>query len=152
MYFRLTKTKTSPVLQLVQSYRDQENRPRQKILLSLGNMDLPKTIWKEVAEEIETQLKGINTFIQPSKEVTEWAEKIVRELNKKEQHLQEKIQEPKEITVNPNDIFHHDTTELGPILPVMKAWEALNFEEMLSNVGFNPIQTRYAALSIMNRL
>jgi len=36
MYFRLKQTRSTPVLQLVQSYRDQEGKPHQKILLSLG--------------------------------------------------------------------------------------------------------------------
>ena len=33
MYFRIKTTRSTPVLQLVHSYRDQDNRPRQKILL-----------------------------------------------------------------------------------------------------------------------
>ena len=34
----------------------------------------------------------------------------------------------------------------------MKAWEKLGFQTILSKLGFNPVQTRDAALSIMNRL
>ena len=59
MYFRIKTTRSTLVVQLVHSYRDQDNRPRQKILLSLGSTDIPKKIWKEVAEEVENRLKGV---------------------------------------------------------------------------------------------
>lgn len=152
MYFRLTKTKSSPVLQLVESYRDHEKRPRQKILLSLGNADLPKEIWKEVSEEVENNLKGICTLLKPSKKIAQWAEKILRELSKRERAVDKQASQQNSITVNPANITHSDTTELGPLLPVMKAWDHLDFPAILSDVGFNPTQIRDAALSIMNRL
>jgi len=152
MYLRLKKTNTTPVLQLVKSYRDHENRPRQKILLSLGNVDLPKEIWLEVTEEVENHLKGINTLLKPSPEVAKWAEKITKELSKTRRTTQKETTKHSSITINPANITHSDTTELGPLLPVMKVWESLNFSSILSTIGFNPSQIRDAALSIMNRL
>ena len=152
MYFRLKKTKTTPVLQLVKSYRDQEERPRQKILLSLGNSDMPKKIWREVAEAVENHFKEIFTLIKPSKQVAEWTEKIIKELSKKEITTDPSSHQCRSITMNPSNITHSDTTELGPLLPVMKAWDSLDFPSILSDIGFNPIQIRDASLSIMNRL
>jgi len=152
MYFRLTKTKTTSVLQLVESYRDHEKQPRQKILLSLGNVDLPKEMWKEVAEEVENRLKGVNTFLKPSKKAEKWVEKIIKELSKKETATQPNSNQCCSITTNPTNIIHSDTTELGPLLPVMKAWDSLDLPAILSDLGFNPTQIRDAALSIMNRL
>jgi len=153
MYFRYKKTNTTPVLQLVESYRDHENRPRQKILLSLGNVDLPKEIWKEVAEEIENQLKGIQTLLKPQKNVAKWVEKIIKELSKSKKYDKKKEDIHSDlITLDPADITHFDTTELGPILPALKAWEDLGFPSILAQLGFNPTQIRDAALSIINRL
>ena len=152
MYFRLTKTKTTPVLQLVESFRDSEGRPRQKILLSLGNADLPKEIWQEVSEEIANRLKGIQTFLKPSSEIEKWVERIIKELSKSQKSEQKDFSAAGKIQVNPGDITHFDTTELGPLLPVIKAWESLGFPSILANIGFSPVQIRDAALSIMNRL
>lgn len=150
MYFRLKKTKSTPVLQLVESYRDHENRPRQKILLSLGNPNLPKEIWKEVAEEIENRLKGVSTFLTPSKQVQDWVDCIFKELSKKGLHIDQADQAF--LTIHPDDISHSDTTDLGSLLPVMKAWEELDFPNILAKLGFNPVQVRDASISIMNRL
>ena len=157
MYFRLTKTKSSDVLQLVKSYRDHENKPKQKILLSLGEAKMPKEIWKEVAKEVENRVKGIATLLNPSKEVSEWADRIFREISKKNiiknKEGSKKLQNNEElITVNPANVSHSNTTELGSLLPIMKAWEALKFSEILSDLGWNALQIRDATLSIANRL
>ena len=53
MFFRSKITKTGHAIQLVESYRDSEGKPRQKIIISLGSIDFPKELWKPVAEEIE---------------------------------------------------------------------------------------------------
>ena len=151
MYFRLKKTKSTPVLQLIKAYRDSEGRPRQKIILSLGNAQMREEIWKEVSEAIENHLQGIQTFIQPSEEVSKWSETILKELQKTEKASQG-TEKSVAITVNPEAITHSDTTELGPILPVMQAWEELGFPSILHKAGLNPAQIRNAALSIMNRL
>jgi hypothetical protein len=38
------KTKTADVLQLVESYRNDEGQPRQRIVLSLGSIDIASDI------------------------------------------------------------------------------------------------------------
>jgi transposase len=151
MYFRLKKTKSTPVLQLVESYRDPEGRPRQRILLSLGNAKMKKEIWQEVLDAIENHMNGIQTLIKPSKEVAKWTETILGELQKTNNPLQT-IDKPSDTTINTESITHCDTTELGPLLPVMQAWEELNFPSILCKAGLNHSQIRDASLSIMNRL
>ena len=117
MYFRLKKTNSTPVLQLVESYRDSNKKPRQKILLSLGSADLPKELWKAVAEGVDNHIKGILTLFPPSKEEEKWIERIVKELTKKNKQNQENPKQPQSITINPDHISHFDTTELGPSFP-----------------------------------
>ena len=158
MYFRLKKTKSSDVLQLVKAYRDHENKPRQKILLSLGEANLPKEIWKAVAEEVENRIKGISSFLKPSQQVSEWAEKIFKAITKKntknlqDEGTQESQSNIENITVNVAEISHSDTTELGSLLPIMKAWDSLKFTEVFSNLGWNPVQIRDIMVSVFNRL
>jgi hypothetical protein len=44
MFIRKKKTKTADVLQLVESYRNDEGQPRQRIVLSLGSIDIASDI------------------------------------------------------------------------------------------------------------
>ncbi len=47
LYFRLTKTKATPVLQLVHGYRDSSGKSKQKVVASLGDLDLPEALRKQ---------------------------------------------------------------------------------------------------------
>lgn len=150
MYFRHKKTKTGQALQLVESFRDSEGKPRQRIVLSLGDASLEKHLWGAVAEKIEHHFRGIQTFLPVEEEVKQWADKIICEIEKKGWQTQ-KIDRDS-IAVCPEKIQHHTTTTLGPELVALKAWETLGFSKLLTNVGFNEKQKTDAALSIMNRL
>jgi transposase len=151
MFFRSKITKTGHAIQLVESYRDSEGKPRQRIIISLGAIDFPKALWKPVAEEIEARLHNVLLLFPPSKEVSEWTEKIVSEIEKKG-WIPKNKDEKKAITVHPENITHHETTELGPELVALKAWEELGFPKLLREIGLNGKQQIDAALSIMNRI
>jgi len=146
MYFRLKKTKTTPVLQLVESYRNKEGNPRQKILLSLGDVDIAPSLWKILAEEIENHLKGTPSFLELEPEILKWVDLIVKELGHK------KPISSIHISINPEEITHENSTELGPELVVKRAWEALGLDSILCSCKLNPTQINRAFLSIANRL
>ena len=149
MYFRLKKTRTTPVLQLVSAYRDIDGRPRQKILISLGNIDIPQSLWRTLAEEIENHLNKIATLFEPSEEIVKWRDMIIKKLQTSEKKQTEL---PKEVLVNPSDITVEDVRELGPELIAQKAWDELKMDSILEKSGFSPIQRRDAALTVINRL
>ena len=113
MFFKMTKTRTVPVLQLVRSFRDSEGRPRQKVVLSLGNPNLPKNLWKPVAQELQNRLKGIESLFKCSNEIEEWVEWILPQLERK-QNQPKKIKDV--ISIDPSKITHRHSTDLGPIL------------------------------------
>jgi hypothetical protein len=155
MYFRNKKTSTGIALQLVESYRDNEGKPRQKIILSLGNIPIPKHLWKEVANEIDNQLKGILSFLETSKEALKWADLIIAEIQKKgwlPARSIPQLDQPTIVEVDISQISHNTTTELGPELVTLKAWDNLEMSKILHNVGFNPKQIKTIAVSVMNRL
>ena len=56
MYFRTKKIKSSRLVQLVESFRDAESRPRQRVVVSLGNVELPAGEEKLIAEAVERRL------------------------------------------------------------------------------------------------
>lgn len=154
MYFRHKKTKTTPVLQLVKSFRNAEGQPRQRILLSLGDLDLPRSLWHPVAQELENRLKGISSLFFDA-EVHAWVDKLFDELTRKNKpNKSSKVGPdlPRQLHVLTDTLTHTHATELGPELVVINAWQDLQFESHLTALGFSPTQCRDAAISIFNRL
>ncbi len=58
--------------QLVESVRT-PNGPRQKLLLNLGFLDLPKDQWKELANTIESELHGEQNLFSTNPEIEKLA-------------------------------------------------------------------------------
>lgn len=154
MYFRIKKTKTTPALQLVHSFRNKEGDPRQKVLLSFGNIDIPKELWKPIVEEVENIIHNTLTLFPPKREIKEWAEKIVSILqnNGNYSFVSGKSSVSEEIVVDPSDIYVENVRELGPELVAKKAFESLGLDEILCEEGFSSIQIRNAKLTLINRI
>ncbi len=154
MYFRLKKTKTTPVLQLVESFRNSEGLPRQRILLSLGDLGLPKSFWHPVAQELDNRLKGTPSLFNDP-DVNGWVDRIFDELTRQDKinNISKMRSETGEhIVVLKDTITHTNSTHLGPELVVNQAWKKLQYEAHLTDLGFNPTQCRDAAISVFNRL
>ncbi len=151
MYLREKKTKTTPVMQLVESYRDHEGNPRQKIILSLGNCNIDKELWQPIVQDVENILNNAQILFPPSKEVREWSEKIVKELQKKES-LGQNLNIPSEVTVDPSKITVEEVRELGVELVAKKAYDVLEMDKILEDLDFTATQRRDAAISIINRV
>ena len=58
MYFRTKSIKGTSLLQLIQSYRNEEGQPRQRVIASLGDAQLPDDEKTLIAKAVESQLKG----------------------------------------------------------------------------------------------
>lgn len=149
MFFRMTKTRTTPVLQLIRSFRNSEGRPCQKVVLSLGDPNLPKNLWKPVAKELEGRLKGAKSLFTCSDEVEEWVEWILPQLERK-QNQSKKVQDV--VSIDPSKITHRHSTDLGPILLAHRAWEDLEITSLLTRLGFRMTEIRDVAISVINRL
>ena len=151
MFFRSKKTKTGQAIQLVESYRDNEGKPRQRVVLSLGGTNLPKELWHAVADIVEAHFQGVLLMFPPPQEVQDWATKIIREMEKK--GWGQKREPPqKTISIETHQITHHGTTQLGTELIALKAWETLGFPKLLTQIQLSKKQQIDACLSILNRL
>jgi hypothetical protein len=62
MYFRTKIIKNTPVVQLVESFRNPEGQPRQRILASLGDASLPEAQKTQILRAIEGHLLGESTL------------------------------------------------------------------------------------------
>jgi hypothetical protein len=182
MYLRIKTTPTGSVVQLVESFRDAEGRPRQRIRLSLGDASLPQSLWPLVVRGVEAQLTGQEdlSLIAVSSEVAGWVDKMVRALDIRMPPTLTTVapafagagesvltQEKAELSsseicdglpalvlngVLADRITHQDTTLLGPVLVAMKAWEVLKMPQILTELGFNRSQQQAVTAEVVNRL
>ena len=158
MYFRITRTKTTSVLQLIRSYRDKSGKAQQKIIVSLGNMPLPERLYKEIAETIEARIDGEESLFPMDAEVGKWVDKIMNKIDVLRRWTQrvdtENITEDEEIAdgVLVDRIEHENETELGPSLVLKKAWDELEISNFLEAKGFCRTQINSSMATVFNRL
>ena len=100
-----------------------EGNPRQRILLSLGDIEISKEQQKTIAEEVEKHFKGIQNLFPLEEEIQVLVDRIVREIEKKGWSSSTKASAEETISVRPEEISHHTTTELGPELVALKVWK-----------------------------
>gem|GEM_PF-1198871 len=67
-------------MQLVESYRNAEGQPRQRVVASLGDADIPKVEKPLIASAVKRRLKGDSNWFEPelSAVASEWVARIVQ--------------------------------------------------------------------------
>ena len=85
MFFRAKHTPSGSVLQLLEAYRNEEGLPRQRVVVSLGNANLPKSLRRIVARAMEMKLYpqgGDLAGLEPqwSSEARHWIDNIYRRI------------------------------------------------------------------------
>ena len=162
MFFRLKHSKSGQVLQLLESYGNAEGKPRQRVVLSLGDAAISRSDWKPLAKAVQKHLYGIQELLAPqyTRGQQNWIELIVRRIDGqgrwrglRAKH-QPKAEEHRQIDGVLADEVEHSSTGLwlGPILLGLRGWEQLGMEEALKKVGFNRAQREAAKVSVINRL
>jgi hypothetical protein len=165
MYFHEKRSASGKTLQLLQSYRNVEGKPRHRVVVSLGNAKIEKKWREEIALGVERKLSGQVEFeiIKYSKESTKWIEKITRQIDRqgcdetikvRQKNKKETEQEELELIdgVKLNKVEHTHTTSLGSALLGLQAWKGLKINEKLKELGFNEAQSKTAAATVISRL
>jgi len=161
MFFRVKQSKSGSVLQLVESYRNEENLPRQRLVVSLGEAVLPPSYWREVAERVEARLAQRPEQQQlrapdEAAEIAKWVGTVVNRIQRdgKWSVRREAGVAPTEMIdgVKAAEVSHASTAVLGPTWLAHHAWEALGMDEQLAGLGFSPSQRACAAALVINRL
>lgn len=162
MFIREIKRRNKPyekqfiAHRLVESYRTAKG-PRQRVILNLGCLDIPRDHWKALADAIEAKVSGQESIftIDPKVEAlaNEFAQKIIQ------QHLQQKAlpesSEPAEKcydTVDLNSLDNSQSRTIGGEYIGLHACERLRLESFFEKLGFNSKQVKVALLSIIGRL
>lgn len=175
MFFRVKKSPSGQVLQLLESFRNAEGKPTHRVVVSLGNADIPGPIRPLIAKCVETRLYGQPMLLESlDPDVQHWVEFIVKRVDRIQRwrprssddtgqpqlpsaHDQRpaspEIKNCGEVApILIDQIEHTHTTVLGPTLLALKAWEQLDMPELLQRLGFNQAQRNVAAASVINRL
>jgi len=139
---------------LVESYRT-EKGPRQRTILNLGRLDLPKKQWKILADRIEAEITGQQSFYPVDKHIEKiavhYAHLIIQTRLMRPEYEEEK-EKPQYETINVNSLTHSKSRTLGAEHVGLEAFKMLGLDVLFSQLGFSEQQIDLAALSIIGKL
>jgi transposase len=174
MFFRTKTTRSGKALQLVESYRNREGKPRQRIVVSLGDLQVPEEHRKELARLLGDALYGVDQayLIAPdtSTDMEKWVDYIVKRVEREGKWAPVKRGKVTAGTVEDvppaeeaesqdvidgvvsSRVSHTHTTSLGPVLAGLHFWEKLGMPKLLETLGFTELQRKAATALVLNRL
>ena len=130
--------------------------PRQRIVLDLGRLDLPRTQLKILADRIEQIVSGQKRLWPVDESLENLALDFARRLKRKErQGLSKPVvpeAEPQWETVDLGSITQEEVRTIGAEALGHWAFNKLGFPGMLKDLGFSPTQITVAALLVIGRL
>jgi len=153
MFFREKIVRGSRVLQLVESFRNAEGQPRQRVLASLGNATIPPAEIKAVARAVELRLRREESLlpIGLSAEAAAWAVRITK-IAEQTRSIPLKPGTTRLDAVLIDRIRTEDVVGFGPHLAGLEAWNALGLSAILERLGMEPERIALARLMVVNRL
>ncbi|EHO40654.1 transposase IS4 family protein [Caldithrix abyssi DSM 13497] len=146
--------KTFVYHQLVESYRT-EKGPRQRKLLNLGKLTIPKDQWKTLANRIEEIISGQTSLIEVDEQIEQLAQRYASLLiqNKLKQEKVEKKESPQETeTIFTGSVKFRDARSIGGEYISLMMLRKLKFNELLKKLGFKEKDIKLAELLIVGRL
>jgi len=152
MFFRTKTIKGTALLQLVESYRNAEGQPRQRVIVSLGDARLPEPETLRIARAVENHLRGHSDLLPSdlSQEAASWVTRILQLLGRSKSA---RPAGPAQIDgVLVDRVTTENIVQLGPQLVALAAWNQLGLTDTLEQAGLNPSQVATAQLLVANRL
>ena len=137
---------------LLQSVRT-DNGPRQRLILSLGTLTLPKSEWPRLAERIHDLLNHQEVIPFGASDLDQLAAPFAERIRHKLQRQQAQQGDPgpaKEVYPKRSSSEH--LRELGPEYVAHVFWEQLHCDRMLQRQGFSERQCRLAEIQVVGRL
>jgi transposase len=130
--------------------------PRQRIVLNLGRLDLPKDQWKTLANRIEEILSGQKTLWALEPSIENLAHQFARRIKRRESQcfIPPKSEEspPQWETVDLASLAQEEVRTVGGEAIGHWAFTKVGFTKMFSELGLTQRQTDVAALLIIGRL
>lgn len=152
MFLRTKSVKGTPLVQLVESFRNAEGQPRQRVIASLGDVTIPEEQRKIIAKAVARELTGHpELFTQElSTEAASWVARLVKVASRSRAATRVPANHLDGVLIN--DIETTDVVQLGPQLVALQAMDELNLTALLSSCGMKPSAIATAQLMIANRL
>jgi len=143
---------------LVQSYRNQDGKTRQRTLVNLGcHFSAPKEQWKLIADRVEEITRGQTSLLTLDDAVEKEAQqiaKLVVKLNAEQPSTS--VDKTNTTTdyqrVDLNSLAHQNIRKIGAEHVAYHAAKQLQLEKILRSVGFNEKQIKTALGTIIGRL
>lgn len=149
---------------LVESYRNQSGKVRQRTLLNLGvNFDIPREQWKSLADRVEEILSAQTTLLQLEAPIEKESQRIAKLLTKKYSEAPTRViashstnnsiaQDSDIQSVDINSLEYKDVRKVGCEYIGYHAIKQLNLIGILKAANFNDKQINLAIGSIIGRL
>ena len=153
MYFRTKHIKGSALLQLVESFRNADGNPRQRVIASLGDAALPVGKEKQIAKAVERRLRGDSNWFEEemTAEITSWVTLVEKAIERsKTTRVNRKATTLDGVLVG--QIETDNVVQLGSPLVAQKAWDELGLSSILEDGGMSPSAIASAQLLVYNRL
>ena len=169
MFFRTKKSPSGQTLQLTEAYRNEQGLCRQRVVTSLGSVQISKDDQGLIAKAVEARLYNQTQLFEHEypESVRQWIDRIVKKVDRegrwrKQVQIQEVQQKQSSSADTDNqtivdgvileEVCQADSVVLGPCLLGLQAWQQLWLPELLKELGFNPSQIDAAAVSTIGRL
>jgi len=153
MYFRTKTVKTTPLVQLVESFRNAEGQPRQRVVVSLGDAQIPAAEQKAISRAVEARLRGESDLFEEelSEDGAAWVTRIVK-LAERSKATRPTRKRATLDGVLMDQIETENITTFGSELVALEAWNELGLTAVLEEVGMPKKQIATAQLMVVNRL
>lgn len=139
---------------LVESYRS-EKGPRQRVVMHLGTIQLPKASWPRLAAALEARLSGHISAFEEEPEIAKATGEVVsyyhyRQLKEREKQKREERRTFENVDLASLSVV--ETRTLGPELIAHTIWQQLEVDGILANLGFSESQLTLAQALVIGRL
>jgi transposase len=145
--------KTFTYHRLMESVRTPKG-PRQRIILNLGKLDLPREEWSILAGRIEEIVSGQQSFLSPPPHMESLASHYASLLKRKEMQSipTAKEQEHDWESVDLNSLSQGECRTIGGEAVGYEAFKRLGLPQILSDMGFTQEGVNRTALLVIGRL
>jgi transposase len=133
-----------------------EKGPRQRIIMHLGTLSLPKSEWRKLAKVLESRLAGqLSLFEEEYPTIAAAADKAFDHFRFIQSQREERAAQKENREIVPVDVQSIGvgySRSLGPELVANSFWDRLGFDQILTSSGFDLKELSLAKSVILARL
>ena len=143
---------------LVEAFRvteDGKQKVKQRVILHLGTLDLPKSEWPKLAKALEARLAGQFSLFEGNARIASAADKAMEyfEFIESTRHEKAVRQQKREmVCIDMQSVENERFRSLGPELVANSFWNRLGFDRLLETCGLSLFQQALAKAVIIGRL